>query len=360
MFKLPIEFFHSGAIVSLSRHRHLAAWGTPEHLAFSELMTDQPAFYFSDFFLNNPRPWTQYKQWRVISTDELKAQFIKVANKNIDECPWSFIDEILFYKTFNELKKLIEEGELQKGVPYIFAHSPAQMNARRLKFSLKRAAQTVELGGGYLYGQWRFPDGILGITPELLFSHHMHFPKSVQTMALAGTSSLKKSKEEFYHNPKERHEHDLVVQGICEALKPLGSTQTGEVQLLQFPRLMHLMTPIELSLNRSFNFEELVKCLHPTPALGAFPVARGRQWLKAIQQHTPRNFYGAPIGFVFSQEEQAGCFVGIRNVQWDIDGMKIGAGCGVVKQSVFENEWNEIQLKINAIRDQFGIQNSEE
>jgi menaquinone-specific isochorismate synthase len=30
--------------------------------------------------------------------------------------------------------------------------------------------------------------------------------------------------------------------------------------------------------------------------------------------------------------------------------MRIGAGCGVVKDSVLDKEWEEIQLKIKAIR----------
>ena len=86
------------------------------------------------------------------------------------------------------------------------------------------------------------------------------------------------------------------------------------------------MPPIELTLYERFHFDELVRRLHPTPALGAFPFNEGKKWLEAFEMHTPRQFYGAPVGFHHPGLGLSPCFVAIRNVQWNSSGMRIGAG----------------------------------
>lgn len=347
------HFLHSGAIMSLSKDKLLVGWGIPSHRSTKEIDCSKPAFYFSDFFLTHSQPWIQYSNWMEMT----KQDFHDLLKPSIelDVCEWTIHQPDKFKEAFKELGQLLQAGVLEKGVPYLFAHSPHLMDEARLQFCLQKGMASLNEKPGYLYGYWHLSSGVLGITPELLFSHAQNQPKRVYTMALAGTCSSSQCQESFLKNEKERHEHQLVVQGISEALQPLGVIRIGEIQLLKLPRLIHLMTPIEIDLHGSFNFDELVKCLHPTPALGAFPSQAGKAWLHHFQQHTPRQYYGAPIGFQSFHTGSAQCFVGIRNVQWNSLGMRIGAGCGVVKQSFFDKEWQEIQMKIKAVRDQFHL-----
>ena len=169
-------------------------------------------------------------------------------------------------------------------------------------------------------------------------------------MAVAGTCPLSRSLELFMKDEKEKLEHELVVKGIAESLRPLGTVNVGEMGILQLPMLAHLKTAIDLDLRASFDFAKLVSVLHPTPALGAFPSDAGKAWLRNFELHTPRGFYGAPVGYKYPQRGKSLCFVAIRNVQWDGSGMRIGAGCGVVAGSSFDRELGEIQLKIASIR----------
>jgi menaquinone-specific isochorismate synthase len=347
------HFLNSGAIMSLSKDKLLIGWGTPSHVSAIEIDRSKPAFYFSDFFLTDSRPWIQYSNWMEIDKQEFE-DLLQPAIE-LDACEWTIHQPEKFREAFEELGRLLQAGLLEKGVPYLFMHSSCPMDATRLQFCLQKGLASLRERAGYLYGYWHLSNGILGITPELLFSNTQHQPQKVHTMALAGTCPSSQSEQSFLNNPKERHEHQLVVQGISEALQPLGVVKIGEVQLLKLPKLMHLMTPIEIDLKGSFNFDALVKCLHPTPALGAFPSRAGKEWLHNFQQHTPRQYFGAPIGFQCSHTGNAQCFVGIRNVQWDSVRMRIGAGCGVVRQSLFDKEWQEIQLKIKTIRDQFHL-----
>ena len=203
-----------------------------------------------------------------------------------------------------------------------------------------------------MYGCWNANEGMLGVTPEALFSHNTQMPHMVKTMAVAGTCHPSHDLEAFFQDDKERYEHRLVVEGICRSLHDLGKICVEEMQLLHLPNLVHLMTPIHLTLNQPFRFDSFVQKLHPTPALGAFPPTEGRKWLEEFDKHTPRQRYGAPTGFHHPLAGLSHCFVAIRNVQWNTNGMRIGAGCGVVKQSTFEKEWKEIHMKIRAIREQ--------
>jgi menaquinone-specific isochorismate synthase len=47
--------------------------------------------------------------------------------------------------------------------------------------------------------------------------------------------------------------------------------------------------------------------------------------------------------------------VAIRNAQWFEGSIHIGAGCGIVPQSLLKNEWKEIQLKMQSIKNILGL-----
>ncbi|MCE2981961.1 MAG: chorismate-binding protein [Parachlamydia sp.] len=127
-----------------------------------------------------------------------------------------------------------------------------------------------------------------------------------------------------------------------------GTLAIRNQEVICLPKLCHLKTPIELSLHQPFQFEAIAKHLHPTPALGVFPKIEGWAWLKKYDRGFNRKNFGAPVGY--KHEGTSACFAGIRQVQWSLTGMRIGAGCGVVRESVCEREWDEIMLKINAVR----------
>jgi menaquinone-specific isochorismate synthase len=344
------DFLSSGAIMSLSQDRLLVGWGKAYYIPEHEIDSRQPAFYFSDFFLKTPFPWIQYSHWADISIGDFKEQVKAVSH--LSTCNWTIHNPEQFRQAFNELWQSLQVDQLKKAVPYLFAKSISHMTKERLHNCLNRGLISLEKNTGYLYGHWNATAGVLGITPELLFSHSQHQPQKVQTMALAGTCLSSYCQQAFLQNEKERYEHQLVVQGICQSLQALGSVQVGTLQLLQLPKLTHLMTSLEIELSQPFQFDVLTRHLHPTPALGALPLEAGKKWLEDFHQHTPRDYYGAPLGFRYPKMGLSKCLIGIRNVQWDASGMRIGAGCGVVKQSIFEKEWQEIQFKIRAIRDQ--------
>lgn len=345
------DWMRSGAVLRLSQEHLLIGHGCFDWKSKVDLQKEMPAFYFPDFFLQNPKPWIQFSKWKIVTVQELNHALEDVQDQP-SSLKWHCPYQGLFYQTFNQLQKEFSSSLLSKAVPYVFAYAQEFMTPTYLTWSMKKALAYIARYPGYLYGFWVQNEGMLGVTPEILFSCR---GKSLQTMALAGTSSKRQDKFKFLNSFKEHREHKLVIEGIGQSLNRLGRMHIGEMQVLELPTLNHLWTPIHIELKQEANFDFLVQRLHPTPALGAFPKSQGQQWLSRYQQQLNRGRYGAPAGVFYAQEQISHCLVAIRNIQWNANQTRIGAGCGVIRESNCDLEWKEVQLKIRAIQESFGL-----
>lgn len=350
------QWLTNGAVMSFTPGQLLLGWGKRQ----STLPTQaQPkiSFYFPDFFLKDPSPWFQYEYTQTIKIDSL-LQILTLKKNGLSHCyysptyTWKNDYNPLFCRTFKELKQQMAAGELDKAVPFVFETSPATVTISQLIFSLCNMLKYMQEYPVYLYGFWNQVEGMLGLTPEILFRYSAE--QRLETMACAGTSRKDADCHQFLSDPKQINEHQWVVKGIAEALTPFGKLRIGERQLLSLPNINHLVTPISVDLDSPPDFESIVKALHPTPALGAFPRAPGMRWLESYQQHIDRRRFGAPVAFL-KDDGTAGCYVAIRNVQWDQRGMLVGAGCGIVPASQCDNEWAEINLKLKATKEMLGV-----
>ncbi len=347
MKPIPEPFFHSGTILSLEEGRFIMGMGKRQWAASPNSVL--PSFYFPDFFLTSRTPWSILEYTHVFTADEL-LQAIGPEEISLPAPHWHCNEKALFSQMFDSLQQKIASGELLKAVPFAFERAKEKMTLARLKRAVLNLLQISKKYPLKIYGLWEEGAGILGATPELLFYNHQ---STLQTVAMAGTrKQTAETDHDFLHDFKELHEHRLVVKGIEEALIPLtDKIQIDNMQVVHLARLSHLKTPISATLKKGIPFEEIVRVLHPTPALGAFPREKGMQWLREYQQLNPRQRYGAPAGCFFPKEDQSFCYVAIRNVQWDNQEMCIGAGCGVVAASQKEREWREIELKISSTKE---------
>lgn len=350
------DFLQSGACISLSEDEVLCGWGKGKSCSYQNLHNQKPGFYFPHFFFQDQKPWRQYPHWQMISISGLKEQLIDDSLRHI-LAQWEKEDTTQFKGNFETLKEMINERLLQKGVPYFFKRDRTKMNSHRLRHHLVSAMNAIHRNFGTLYGFWDENEGMLGVTPEVLFKQDKAQKNLVHTMALAGTAPHATSSESFLKQEKDLKEHEWVVSGIRHSCANIGEVQVGEKEVVRGLRLSHIMTPIQVTLKNSFDFMECVKLLHPTPALGVFPKNEiGEKWLLECEKNTPRRRFGAPVGIFFPRQHLASCFVAIRNVQWDLKEICVGAGCGVIKESEFENEWKEIQLKLSTICLQLGFE----
>lgn len=332
-------FLKSGAFVRLPGGR-LHLWQGLDSCVDKEM-----SVFIQDFFSTRAASFRSQRQIQV-PISALRAQlsdFLKPQASALSVTDFWAPQFSEFEKSFQIIQGKIHRGEIEKAVPIVFSKSKKTVGNIELASLLYHSLEAFD--ALYVYGWWHEGMGILGATPETLFNRQ---GDRLQSMALAGTcprSELGK-RPSLLKDSKELHEHNLVVKDIENKLAHLGWVRTEETKVVEFPTLLHLKTEIEVTALK-VNCLELTKRMHPTAALGVSPQNYGIQWMKALPYQEERNLFGAPIIYKFSESEEIS-LVAIRNIQWNSDGCKVGAGCGLVSSSELEREWNELNAKIGS------------
>ncbi|MBW8349240.1 isochorismate synthase [Bacillus sp. IITD106] len=189
----------------------------------------------------------------------------------------------------------------------------------------------------------------LGASPERLIKKT---GDDVLSTCLAGSIGRNHNEEEdqklgemLLKDHKNLFEHELVVSMVEDALKPYCAEINipKEPTLMKTPDIQHLYTPVTGKANNDFSILNVVEKLHPTPALGGVPTKAA---LKIIRdkENMDRGFYAGPIGWTdyLGNGEFA---VGIRSGLLNGNKAYLYAGCGLVPDSVAEDELKETRIK---------------
>lgn len=255
-----------------------------------------------------------------------------------------------FEKGFARIQNLIQQGQIDKAVPVVFARSTGEVSPlmkARMLLELMSVPETL-----WVYGFWNADQGILGATPEVLFASE---GRRLRTMALAGTLAKGDGREsDLLRSAKDQHEHALVVQDLKQELKSLGHVRIRPTGILDLPSLWHLKTDFELDLHEDLDVARMLKTLHPTAALGVFPRLFGWRWMRELPGQEDRARYGAPMTFRLSDQKVIS-LVAIRNLQWGSSRIVLGSGCGIVGSSELEAEWNELARKRESVMRLLGL-----
>jgi isochorismate synthase EntC len=320
----------------------------------TQLAPHDIALFSPEFFAEGPAKYWIPKAFYRLTTNEL-ASLCSEALASVS-APWSWQEAKFesFSSSFHEISERIRGGSLKKAVPIVFEKSSVTPSPEA-RLSMIRALLKAP-ANLFAFGFWQGSDGILGATPEVLLKQSS---RKLETMALAGTCPKADvaQRVSLLEDPKERLEHDLVVQDILQSLNAYGNLKIHGPQILELPTLFHLKTDIQCELNsdQAFSFFEACQRLHPTPALGVSPRSYGYEWMKSLPEQKERAGFGAPWGMKWSEEE-ALCLVAIRNLQWNKEGSRIGSGCGVVAQSDLQQEWRELLQKRQSVKKVLGLE----
>jgi isochorismate synthase len=194
---------------------------------------------------------------------------------------------------------------------------------------------------GYLWyhpevGTW------LGATPERLIRYQ---DGCAETIALAGTKPIYPGQPDPGWTPKEQKEQQLVTQFILDQVQEKGlQPETGPVRNVKAGNLWHLGTDIRVKTNRESALE-LLKALHPTPAVCGVPRELASDFVKR-HENFDREYYTGFLGEV-GQESGDGFefFVNLRCMQVRNGRAFIYVGGGITPDSDPESEWEETQAK---------------
>lgn len=192
-----------------------------------------------------------------------------------------------------------------------------------------------------------------GASPELLAEVRASV---LHTAALAGSRRRGDTPDEdaalaaeLLASPKEREEHQIVVDSVLERVTPFARRVSAPAtpDILRLSNIQHLHTPVRAELETHFDALDLVAELHPTPALGGYPV---RAAMAAIDELEPfeRGWFASPVGWIDARGD--GVFaVAIRSAVARDAEARLYAGAGIVAESVPDQEWDETGLKFRPL-----------
>lgn len=201
----------------------------------------------------------------------------------------------------------------------------------------------------FLFGLESEEQFFFGATPERLVKVEN---RQALSTCLAGSTPRGKTVErdtelgnELLKDRKNRSEHQYVVNMISKVFTEHCQTTfvPKTPKLMKIRDIQHLYTPVEGDLKVDSTLFDLVRDLHPTPALGGEPKQSA---LSLIRQHETMNrgFYAAPVGWIDAKGN--GEFaVAIRSALLNEKEAYLYAGGGIVEDSTPESEYAETWVK---------------
>ena len=301
--------------------------------------SDGVSFYVQDFALTDAKPWKTPSHIERTSTAELQTRYPAPPPLS---CTWPPLDTAPFSLVFQEVMSSIHSGVFEKTVPVVTetGTSHGSPTASIVAAMLRQSAPL------HSYGWLDSGTSFAGATPELLFSLNGN---RLETMALAGTARSE-DREVFAVDEKEIREHEYVAQTLVSKLLDLGDIQRNSREILHLGSIVHFLTLIGLDLRSAQSPEDLLRRLHPTPALG--PLPRTAETLSLLLDWRQRlgcpAQFGAPFGLWDHGRFDA--IVAIRGIWWEGDKLMLPAGCGIIEASRLVNEWRELRLKRESVK----------
>ena len=202
-----------------------------------------------------------------------------------------------------------------------------------------------------------------GATPELLVKIK---EGKLETVSLAGSSKIKKSLDksldsEFLHDPKELAEHRFVVDQLIEKLTGAG-VELDEIptapSIKKLPFIQHLQTPISGSLTEDYHILDYVELLSPTSAVAGIPTQTALEFIEKTESFN-RGWYSGSVGWC-NPSGEGEFYVALRSAllsnnsekqsHKDLCEITLFAGAGIVANSNPKKELEEIELKLDTIK----------
>tara|TARA_B100000212_G_scaffold317623_1_gene273420 strand:+ start:29 stop:1429 length:1401 start_codon:yes stop_codon:yes gene_type:complete len=194
-------------------------------------------------------------------------------------------------------------------------------------------------------------ESFFGASPERLISLNQN---KLIIDAVAGTAKKGDNGKELLASSKDLREHYFVVNSIVDQLlrKGINANYSSQPKLIIQGHLIHLHTLIRAFVKDKSPLE-LVKVLHPTPAVAGLPLKKSLSWLRALEPFD-RQTYAAPIGWI-DQNQNSEFRVAIRYGHVRGNVLRLFAGAGLVKGSTIEGEIQEVALKFEVLRNQLNL-----
>ncbi|MDB2534661.1 chorismate-binding protein, partial [Gammaproteobacteria bacterium] len=257
-----------------------------------------------------------------------------------------------YLNAVNIVKKYIEEGDVMQVVLAQDFSSPFNKNP----FDLYKAVRKLN-PSPYMYYLDLQECKVVGSSPEILVRLQ---DNKLTLRPIAGTRKRGSSPEEdeinkkdLLNDPKEIAEHLMLIdlgRNDVGKVSKIGTVKvTDKMVIEKYSHVMHIVSNVIGSLSEDLNYLDALKATLPAGTLSGAPKIRAMEIINELEPSS-RGIYGGAIGYI-SWNGNIDTAIAIRTAVIKDGIIHVGAGAGIVADSIPENEWLECKQKSKVFLD---------
>ena len=198
---------------------------------------------------------------------------------------------------------------------------------------------------------------IVGASPEILVRLE---DNEINLRPLAGTRKRGENPKEDQFNeddllndPKEIAEHLMLIdlgRNDVGRVSEIGSVEvTDKMTIEKYSHVMHIVSNVMGKIASGLSYFDVLKASLPAGTLSGAPKIRAMEIINELEPSS-RGIYGGAIGYI-GWNGNMDTAIAIRTAVIKDKKIHVGAGAGVVADSVPENEWLECRQKSKVFMD---------
>jgi anthranilate synthase component 1 len=198
---------------------------------------------------------------------------------------------------------------------------------------------------------------VVGASPEILIRLE---EGKVTLRPIAGTRKRGKddkedliNQEDLLNDPKEIAEHLMLIdlgRNDVGRVSQMGSVKVTDKMIIEkYSHVMHIVSNVVGDLLEDLDYVDALKATLPAGTLSGAPKIRAMQIINELEPSS-RGIYGGAIGYI-SWNGDIDTAIAIRTAVIKDNVIHVGAGAGIVADSIPENEWLECKQKAKVFLD---------
>ena len=198
---------------------------------------------------------------------------------------------------------------------------------------------------------------VVGASPEILIRLEQD---KITLRPIAGTRKRgetidedKGNETDLLNDPKEIAEHLMLIdlgRNDVGKISEIGSVKVTDKMIIEkYSHVMHIVSNITGQLLTNLNYMDAIKASLPAGTLSGAPKIRAMEIINEIEPSS-RGIYGGAIGYI-SWNGDVDTAIAIRTAVIKDGIIHVGAGAGVVADSIPEKEWEECRQKAKVFLD---------
>jgi len=251
-----------------------------------------------------------------------------------------------YLNAVSRIKNYIEEGDVMQVVLAQDFSSPFHKNP----FELYKAVRKLN-PSPYMYYLDLEECQVVGSSPEILVRLE---DNKVTLRPIAGTRKRGASPEDdetnqndLLNDPKEIAEHLMLIdlgRNDVGKVSEIGTVKVTDKMIIEkYSHVMHIVSNVTGNLSEDLNYIDALKATLPAGTLSGAPKIRAMEIINELEPSS-RGIYGGAIGYI-SWNGNIDTAIAIRTAVIKDDVIHVGAGAGIVADSLPENEWLECKQK---------------